>query len=1080
MSCLLLAVTIINPFATQAQLSDPIPQTIQFGDLDVVLEEWFTVPSTSSDKPYARINMLREVPDYAGKMAINDLNGPFYLVDEAGTATEYIDLSEEFANFIPSPGKGTGFGAFAFHPEFSENGILFTAHAESAGSGTADFVPVQHNGISLQWVVTKWVDNNPSDNVFSGSHSEIMRMDFPHHIHGMQDIAFNPNVDENDDDYGNLYLCVGEGGSGLYKWYDNMQNLESHLGTIFRIDPMGSNSANGKYGIPADNPFVSEESGYGEIWAYGFRNPHRLHFQEVEGDHVLYTGDIGEKTIEELNIVEKGKNYGWNKREGTFLFDIEQTRDQVFSLPEDDASFNFTYPVAQYDHDEGLAINLGHVWNSDKVPAFQGQFFMGDIPSGRLFYVPVASLQQGNQSDLQEARIYNADLEERTLVQMVGSSRVDLKFGYNSQGEVFVLSKANAKVYKMTSLAQKKAEDLVAFPGAEGFGRNATGGRGGRVIAVTNLNDNGAGSLRDAIAQTGARTIVFNVSGVIQLQSPLRIENGDLTIAGQTSPNGITVAGYSTVIGSESSSSDDNIIIRFIRFRMGDQNQHQGDALECRFATNVIIDHCSMSWSIDETMSMYANTNTTFQWNMVTESLDNSFHEKGRHGYGGIWGGSYASFHHNLVAHHTSRNPRLQGARWYGNWNEHMDFRNNLIYNWGGNNVYGGEASDIDGNKANINIVNNYYKPGPASDRTDRIVDVDADPTFGFSNFHVDGNYVDGHDDVTADNWAKGVQGVTEEEKAEIKSDTPFDYHMFTEHSAVEAFEYVVRNAGCVAPYRDEVDERIANEAATGITNFGTRGMIDSQEDVGGYPTFDNVAAPADTDGDGMPDDWEDVHGFNPDDDADGILDADGDGYTNLEEYLNGLVENTLADQIEYIPQPKGLTVETDPEITNRVSIAWADDYPVADVEFILERSFEETSGFEEITRTQDFAYTDVVNVDENKYAYYRIKVEADDVSSLYSSVERDYLRVFVASVGSTDANIVAYPNPSTGVFSIRSSDYEIGNFSIRTLLGRSLPVQAVKESGVWKIDGNTWPKGIYFLTYTKNGQEHTVKLVRN
>ncbi|MDE6526390.1 MAG: pectate lyase, partial [Muribaculaceae bacterium] len=248
-------------------------------------------------------------------------------------------------------------------------------------------------------------------------------------------------------------------------------------------------------------------------------------------------------------------------------------------------------------------------------------------------------------------------------------------------------------------------EKQPAFPGAEGFGRYTTGGRGGNVYHVTNLLDNGTGSLRWALSQAGPRTIVFDVSGTIHLSSGLSIP-ANTTIAGQSAPgDGICVADYPVTVGN-------NCIVRYMRFRLGNKNVLKNgadgwDGLSAMDSHDIIIDHCSISWSIDECCSVLGNVNTTVQWSMVDQSLVNAGHSKGAHGYGGNWGGSGASFHHNLVAHHGSRTPRL-GPRPTTQLDERMDMRNNVIYNYGGNGCYGGEGMDV-------NIVNNYYKPGPAT-----------------------------------------------------------------------------------------------------------------------------------------------------------------------------------------------------------------------------------------------------------------------------------------------------------------------------------------------------------------------------
>jgi pectate lyase len=448
--------------------------------------------------------------------------------------------------------------------------------------------------------------------------------------------------------------------------------------------------------------------------------------------------------------------------------------------------------------------------------------------------------------------------------------------------------KVNTSVLILLSLISFGFTDIfaqkLAFPGAEGSGNYTTGGRGGKVIYVSNLNDDGEGSLRAAINEKGTRTIVFKVSGTIFLQSFLDIRQGDLTIAGQTAPgDGICVAGYPVSINA------DNIIIRFMRFRLGDINKVTGDAMGAQNQKNIIIDHCSFSWATDENASFYRNENFTLQWCIISESLNNSVHFKGEHGYGGIWGGHVVSFHHNLFAHNTSRNPRFNGSR--RSQTEIVDFRNNVIYNWGFNSIYGGEEGCY-------NIVGNYYKAGPATSSKcrNRIVNITTSMNYNYGKFFVSDNKTEESIAISDDNWNGGVD--TRADIDSVRVLQPFDHVPIAKQTAQEAFESVIMHAGA-SLVRDSVDQRIIREVRTGTASFGTQyggggaGIIDSQKDVGGWPVLSSKTAPVDSDGDGMPDNWELKNKLNPSDPADGArcnLDAD---YTNLEVYLDNLVTTT-------------------------------------------------------------------------------------------------------------------------------------------------------------------------------------------
>ena len=471
------------------------------------------------------------------------------------------------------------------------------------------------------------------------------------------------------------------------------------------------------------------------------------------------------------------------------------------------------------------------------------------------------------------------------------------------------------------------AERLPAFPGAEGFGRYAVGGRGGAVYHVTTLEDGEQpGTLRHAVMQEGPRTVVFDVAGTIFLKEPLRITNGNLTLAGQTAPGeGICIA------GRQVSLRGDNTIVRYLRFRVGNEGPGEPDGLGVNEASDVIIDHCSISWSVDETCAVYGGRNTTVQWCISSESLRNGGHHKGAHGYGAIWGGDHASFHHNLLAHHESRAPRL-GPHPVTQEREHVDMRNNVIYNWAGSGCYGAEGMDC-------NLVNNYYKPGPATPRHlavgHRILSIGVRTTtythhdtpkpnvwdsmwHRWGRFYIDGNGMEGYPDVTADNWTRGVlqqasegdyDGMyTAELFPRLRLSEPLDAGVVTTHTPEEAYELVLAGAGC-SLRRDAIDRRIVAETREGTAS--RRGSV--AEDAERKPGLIDVPADAqepewsspwpelsdggvtseqlrDTDGDGIPDLWEIEHWLNPIDPADGpAVTLSPEGYTNLEVYLNSI-----------------------------------------------------------------------------------------------------------------------------------------------------------------------------------------------
>lgn len=461
---------------------------------------------------------------------------------------------------------------------------------------------------------------------------------------------------------------------------------------------------------------------------------------------------------------------------------------------------------------------------------------------------------------------------------------------------------------------------IPAFPGAEGGGMYTAGGRGGKVYVVTSLEDSGPGTLREACDAGGARIVVFNVSGIIQLKNRIRIRAPYLTIVGNTAPgDGVCIAGATFGIDTH------DVIIRHLRFRRGQTDVTiRDDALGGNPVGNIIIDHCSTSWGLDENMSLYRHmysppdgskdlklptVNITIQNSIFSEGL-NTFH----HAFGSTIGGVNSTFHHNLWACNTGRNPSVgMGGD--------FTFANNVLFNWVHRTVDGGDDT------SRYNIINNYLKPGPAtnlnndvshrllkpeSTRSKTIID-------NFGKAYVNGNIVEGNERVTKDNWDGGVQpepqkATVADVLAKVRVSEPFPHATITVSSAQDAYEQVLAKSGATLPKRDAVDERVMNMVRTGqvsttkqsnleqlleqkpftqehikeLIRLVDRGIITHPEQVGGYPQYKGEPY-KDSDSDGMPDEWETKHGLNPNDAADASKDLNGDGYTNIEKFIYGL-----------------------------------------------------------------------------------------------------------------------------------------------------------------------------------------------
>lgn len=418
-------------------LEDPIPEKTMDSGLALELEFFTQIPASDSISPLAKITKM-ESELVSGRLFVQDQHGKMYeLVN--GKPKVFFDLRALRPDFVSKPGLATGFGSYAFHPEYVNNGLLYTSHTEKPGSKTADFAYADSIKVTMQWVLTEWKTANPSSKSFVGESRELLRVNVVTQIHGMQEIAFNPHAKKGEEDYGLLYIGIGDGGSAE----NGFDFISDHKGnavwsSILRIDPQGNNSKNGKYGIPKDNPFVGLNDKAPEVFAYGFRNPNRI-FWDPRGR--MMASEIGHKHIEEINLVEPGKFYGWPRREGSFVINPKGDMDKVYTLPSDDEKLGATYPFLQFDHDEGLAIIAGYFPNSG---IFKGKFLFGDVPSGKVF---VSDLNESSPKMQKVGIKYEG--RETTLQELCGKPRVDLKFGQDKSGQVYVLTKADGKIYRV-------------------------------------------------------------------------------------------------------------------------------------------------------------------------------------------------------------------------------------------------------------------------------------------------------------------------------------------------------------------------------------------------------------------------------------------------------------------------------------------------------------------------------------------------------------------------------------------------------------------------------------------------------
>ncbi|MEU6644753.1 PQQ-dependent sugar dehydrogenase [Saccharomonospora sp. NPDC046836] len=465
-----------EPVAGDQPITDPVPEDPVQSRLGLVLEEYAQLPESDPTPPptdyrlmrHNRINYIGEVPDGSGRLYVPDLNGPLYLLD-GNEQHVYLDIKERFGDFYSGRGMGTGFGFVTFHPDFARNGKLYTVHSEDrdAIATKPPTYPNQPNAF-VQSVVTEWTADDSSSTVFTGTQREIFRFGFTQQIHAIQQIDFNPTAKRGDEDYGLLYLAVGDGGIGLDT--DITQELDNPAGKILRIDPLGTNGPNGQYGIPASNPFAGQAGALGEIYAYGMRDPHRFTWDRG-GNKAMYLGHIGQRAVEAIYEVRKGDNLGWAEREGMYRFD-PATQCALFPLPEDDEQYSYVYPVAQYDHDppanwpcnsdSGHAVSGGQVYRGQDFPQLYGKYVFGDLVDGRVFYTNVKDMKRGKQpATIHELQIFDTDGKRLRMPDLVGDERIDLRFGSNAAGELFLLAKANGKIWKVVDVKEGSARSEV-------------------------------------------------------------------------------------------------------------------------------------------------------------------------------------------------------------------------------------------------------------------------------------------------------------------------------------------------------------------------------------------------------------------------------------------------------------------------------------------------------------------------------------------------------------------------------------------------------------------------------------------
>lgn len=426
-------------------LTGKLVEPVQQSEIKIELKDVIQIPRLKYSTPDLGIVTLRPHPSGDGRLFVSDQGGIIYQIT-GGRAEIFLDLRDHIADFSIGPGLATGLGSFDFHPDYLNNGLIYITHAEKYDGQRADYATSDSVMAQVQWVLAEWKMANINDGVFNGNKRELLRLHAPTFGHGAQDLAFVPGVPPGYNEYGLLYWGFGDGGSNNIRMPQLGHHRRSFLGTILRIDPLGNNSTNGKYGIPADNPFANDDDPLTlrEIYAYGFRNPHRMAWDAAYQNRMI-VADIGESNVEEINIVQNGGDYGWPGREGEFGIATLKDLKTVYKIAPADKDL-YLGPFAQYDHREGYAISGGYVYDG-QISLLQKKYIFGDIVSGRLFYVNMDTSL--SDSTVYELKIVESGIET-DLRKMTGIQRLHLRIGYDRfSRQLYVITKADGKIRRV-------------------------------------------------------------------------------------------------------------------------------------------------------------------------------------------------------------------------------------------------------------------------------------------------------------------------------------------------------------------------------------------------------------------------------------------------------------------------------------------------------------------------------------------------------------------------------------------------------------------------------------------------------